>query len=254
MTPTPKDIIDAERKLADQLRKVRAAKKGLPVDGSVVATQADLSRHYKVERSTIHTWIQKGMPGEPGRYVIADIDEWRKSQHDDEALLSSPLTSPWLEELRKNKALQEEIKLNLMRGSVVEVDRVRDCLAVWSATIRRLGDQLTRNFGREAEVMVADALDDCRRAVGSIFSESHGNDNGDISEPARGVDDPADPPKKPTRSRARKRQVAQPAADQPVGGGQPDSPQRPAQRQKVQAPSTSSQPIVVRGFGFGQLE
>lgn len=249
---TPKDVDSAERTLREQLRKVRAVKKGLPLDGSIVETQADLARHYKVERSTIHTWAQKGMPGEPGRYVIAEIDDWRKSQQEEDALLSSSAPSPWLEELRKNKALQEEIKLELMRESVVEIDRMRDCLAVWASIIRRMQDRIAKQFGRDAEAIVSDALDDCERILAPMFKEPHGNGHA-TNEPAAD-ESTAATPARPARKSARQRTPAKPKADQRVGRKRANPPQRPVQRRKVQAPKTSGQPVVVRGFGCTAME
>lgn len=251
---TPKDIDNAERTLKEQLRKVRAVKKGLPLDGSILDTQADLSRHYKVERSTIHTWIQKGMPGEPGNYVIADIDNWRKAQQDEDALLSSAVNSPWLEELRKNKALQEEIKLNLMRGSVVEIARMQDCLALWSATIRRMQERLSRKFGREAADIVDDALDDCGRALKPLFECTDDNHTGHPDQQPGRVSAADAAPEKATGNNAHKRKGAKPKNDKPVGRKRANPPKRTVQRRKIQTPKASSQPIVVRGFGLAAME
>lgn len=167
---TKADVLDTEKKLQEQLRKLRAAKKGLPTDGSVVETQADLARHYKVERSTIHGWIQKGMPGEPGRYVIADIDVWRSAQFDDDAILSSNADSPWLEECRRWTAQQKRIIVEKMLGSLVEADVMRDCWTQVAARLSRLVDRLARLYGADAEMLASDAVDDCERILSGVFA------------------------------------------------------------------------------------
>jgi len=227
-------------------------KKGAKLTGSIVATQADLARHFKVERSTIHTWVQKGMPGEPGRYVIEDVDAWRKTQQDEDALLSSSASSPWLEELRKNKALQEEIKLGLMRESVVEIDRMRDCWSLWTSIIRRMQDRIGKQFGRDAEAIVSDALSDCERSVAPMFKALYGN--GDITPETEDIKATAAAPAKPTRNGHQKRTAAEPQADKRVGRKRADSPQRAVQGRAVQTPQTSRQPLVVRGFGCATVE
>jgi hypothetical protein len=249
---TSKDIDTAERTLRDQLRKVRAAKKGLPPDGSIVETQADLARCFKVERSTIHTWAQKGMPGEPGRYIVADVEAWRKAQQDDDALLSSSAPSPWLEELRKNKALQEEIKLGLMRESVVEIDRMRDCWAVWTSIIRRMQDRIGKQFGRDAESIVSDALDDCERSVAPLFKALNGD--GDITSETEDAAATTAAPAKPTRKSHQKHKAAEPKVNKRVGRKRTDTSERTVQRRTIQAPPARSEPVVVRGFGCTVLE
>ncbi|QEF99750.1 hypothetical protein Mal15_38160 [Stieleria maiorica] len=44
--------------------------------GLILKTQADVARAFDVERSTVHSWVQKGMPGSPGRYNYAHIMRW----------------------------------------------------------------------------------------------------------------------------------------------------------------------------------
>ncbi len=63
-----------------------------------LATQADIARAFEVERSTVHTWIQKGMPGQPGNYDLRHITRWLlsvgpwRSERYREALIENSIT------------------------------------------------------------------------------------------------------------------------------------------------------------------
>jgi hypothetical protein len=193
------------------------------------------------------------MPGEVGRWPLREIEEWRQSRKDEEQLLSSVSDSPWLEELRKYKAQQEQIKLAALRKTVVQIDRVRDVLTVWASILKRLGERIGRKYGRDAGDMVADAIEDCDRAIGDIF-DTHGNGNGSI----RKADDRAvasgGSPRGVAPQGTAKRKTSKTAANQRMGRKRTRPTQRSVQKRAVQAPQASGQQIVVRGFGFGVLE
>jgi len=61
-------------------------------------TQADVARAFDVERSTVHGWIEKGMPGRPGAYDCRHITRWLlsvgpwRSQRYVDALIENAIT------------------------------------------------------------------------------------------------------------------------------------------------------------------
>lgn len=188
-------------------------------------TQADVARYFQVERSTVHDWSRKGMPGKPGAYPLDDIARWRKAREDDTVLLAGGGNSPWLEELRKNKALQEQIRLAEMRREVVAIDHMRDALGIWASIIRRLGERLGQRFGPDAIAMVTDALDDCARALTDVITS-------DTDTPTDGHPVPTAEraPKRAAPARTRKRATRGTKADQPVGRKRARAPKRTIQR------------------------
>jgi hypothetical protein len=46
---------------------------------AIVTSQVKVAKHFQVSLTTIHHWKVRGMPGEPGRYDIEEITEWRRS-------------------------------------------------------------------------------------------------------------------------------------------------------------------------------
>lgn len=180
--PTQQDLDAAEKRLRAQLKQVRLARMGLPHDGSVVMTQADVARHFGVQRSTVHDWLKKAdFPCKAAPFDIHKIEQWKAQQDIDSDLLVAGGDSPWLEQLRKMKALQEEIKLEQLRGSVMEVDRVREALARWAAIIKRAGERIGIRYGPDAKAMLDDAIEECRIVVKNEFDYQHSeqlSDNG----------------------------------------------------------------------------
>lgn len=169
------DLASAEKKLKDQLKQIRLARKGLPLDGSVVQTQAEVARHFKVERSTVHTWINKhdDFPCKEPPYDIAKIEAWREDRQVEDAILTG-VDSPALERLRNAKADIEELKLAQLRGEVVDVEQMRESLAVMASRIFHAGELLRRRYGDDAARILNDALDEWERTIdGDSESSCH---------------------------------------------------------------------------------
>lgn len=181
--PKQEDLANAEKKLQEQLRKVRLAKKGLPADGSFVSTQAEVAKHFKVQRSTVHTWLQRDdFPCKEAPFSLRKIEQWRESQRVESELMDSDADSPWLERLRQMKALQEEIKLEQLRGSVVEVDQMRTDLLRLVEKMRRATELLGVRYGSGAASIINDVLEEWEQSLNDFDSEQH--DDEDENEPA----------------------------------------------------------------------
>jgi hypothetical protein len=196
---TKSDVEAVEKKLKGQLAKIRMAKKGLPADGSVVETQADVARHFNVRRSTVHDWVQKSdFPCRDAPYDLKRIEQWRQAQTDDAALLNSASDSPWLERWRKAKALQEDIRLEKLRGSVIEREQLVEALALLANVISRTGERLGAKFGPEAVGMMNDMLEDFEATIRREFNIQSDDDKGvgghagDVCKSGVGKGDSAD--------------------------------------------------------------
>jgi len=167
------ELAKAERKLRDQLRRVKLARQGLPADGSVVSSQADVARHFHVSRSTVHDWAQRGMPGEPGRYVISEIEAWRDndaSQEPDPLLAGADEGSDNLEEYRKWKAALARLEYEKASKQLVSREMVLECLNLAAVIIQRTADHLERLHGPAARETLMEAIDDFDQRITREFA------------------------------------------------------------------------------------
>lgn len=94
-------------------------------------------------------YFNEGMPGTPGAYVLEDCMAWlagredrRRSDTDD--LDGDSESSEWLEEYRKWRAKQEELKYAQKRGELIEADAVRDWLQRFSVLMRGFGEKVNK--------------------------------------------------------------------------------------------------------------
>lgn len=104
------------------------------------------------------------------------LDKWKSGggrgaaqvNGESDPLLQGPPTE-WLEEYRKQRALQEEIKLEQMRGNTVAIADIEPQLMALCGVMRRAGETLTRRFGNEAGQVVNEAVDEWESGLGSVI-------------------------------------------------------------------------------------
>ena len=120
---------------------------------TVLKTRADLARKFGKSERVISTWLGEGMPGAPGAYVWEDCAEWVANRGDKrkgvkvaeaDDMDASGDTSEWLEEYRKWRAKQEELKYAVKRGELVELESVRDFLQQLAGRFRSFGERLEK--------------------------------------------------------------------------------------------------------------
>lgn len=121
-------------------------------DKQVVETQAQLAAALGKSASWVRDKLSCGMPGTPGRYVVDDCREWirldelarqaAKGKGDDPEMSGDSKSSPWLEEFRKWRAKQEELKYLVRQCELVEADAVRDWLQRFSVLMRGFGEKV----------------------------------------------------------------------------------------------------------------
>lgn len=104
-------------------------------------------------------------------------------------------SSPWLEKYREQRAKQERLRLQQMRGELLPIDFVTDFWQRACAQIRAAGFKLEKNFGEEARLIIDEAIDnivaDAMNSLGEIQVEPEPE-----SEP--------EPEQKPKRRRRKK--------------------------------------------------
>ena len=153
----------------------------------------DVAQFFGYSEPAIRSWIRNGMPrhqsGRNGknktryRYNAMEIARWlRKSgpwkkRYDDvspdsqsssmteEQLLATAPDTPAMERLRLAKAKMAEIELEKMRRTVVVVEIAKGLLIKCSSVIRLAGEKLGAEFGRGAQKILNDALDECERVI-----------------------------------------------------------------------------------------
>lgn len=93
---------------------------------------------------------------------------------DTEEGLDGP-ASPWLEKYREQRAKQERLKLQQMRGELLPIDFVTEFWQRACAQIRAAGFKLEKKFGEEAKLMIDEAIDnivnDSMNALGKVQVE-----------------------------------------------------------------------------------
>lgn len=152
-----------------------------------LTTQGELAMAYDVSPATIQLWAKRGMPGRPGSYKLGRISRWlrernvgpfrgEKTAEPGDPLLAAEVDSPGLERYRLAKAALAELELEERKGSLIPLEKVRDMLGRWSSLIRRMGESLTKRFGKEAAELLNDTLDECRRVVPSEAEEDASTD------------------------------------------------------------------------------
>lgn len=63
-----------------------------PAEEGVVGSQREVALHFKVTEGVVKSWRKDGMPGETGRYVLADIDAWYKATYPEPPAAGQPKT------------------------------------------------------------------------------------------------------------------------------------------------------------------
>lgn len=113
---------------------------------------------------------------------------------DTEEGLDGP-ASPWLEKYREQRAKQERLKLEQMRGELLPIDFVTEFWQRACAQIRAAGFKLEKKFGEEAKLLIDEAID-------NIVADSM-NSLGHVQvEPEEELE--KEPEQKPKRQRRKK--------------------------------------------------
>lgn len=123
----------------------------------------------------IQNWIAQGCPGEKGRYVVAEMFEWARTQgpyrqfSGEDAELEGG-DSEWLERYREEKTLLARLERKQKEQQLVRVEDLIDPLMEGAAVVRSAGERIGRDYGPEAQAIVNEAvqefIDSLRRIRG----------------------------------------------------------------------------------------
>lgn len=123
------------------------------------------------------------MPGRNGAYKLQQVSRWLRNQNagpfrgsnktePSDPLLVADVDSPGLERYRLAKAALAELELEERKGSLIPLEKVRDVLSRWSSLIRRMGESLSKRFGKDAAELLNETLAECRRLVPNDDADS----------------------------------------------------------------------------------
>ncbi len=150
------------------------AKQQHSADGRIVPSQSEVAKAFGVERSTVGTWITKGMPGRRGAFDLVAIAKWYRVDGpgadrvaDVDPLLAAG-ASPALERYRLAKAQLAELDLAQRKGQLVDVAILKNTLGRWAAIWRRVGERMGKRYGTDGTEIFNEALDSCRVVIREI--------------------------------------------------------------------------------------
>lgn len=139
--------------------------------------QNEVAKFFRVQINTVQQWRAKGMPGRPGRYDLAEIDDWLytrgprrpKAAAIDDDDLAGPADSPGLERYRLAKAKLAELELAKQQRSVMSRDMARETLGRIASLLRRYGERLSKRHGPEEAVLFNETIGEARRVIEQEF-------------------------------------------------------------------------------------
>lgn len=95
--------------------------------GNFLKTPEDVAEKFGVSKRTIYRWIDAGMPGQPGKYVLSDIQVWKNSINKD-GLSKASSKVDWGERYRRAKALGAERINAVEEGKLMPIADVEEQL------------------------------------------------------------------------------------------------------------------------------
>lgn len=119
---------------------------------TVVKTRLELAKALGKSERMVGMYFGEGMPGTPGHYIVEDSTAWLAAREnrkhtprpDPDDMETDGVDSEWLEEYRKWRAKQEELKYAQKRGELIELESVRDFLQQLAGRFRSFGERLEK--------------------------------------------------------------------------------------------------------------
>lgn len=127
----------------------------------IAKTQKELADSIGIGERTYATWLRDGCPGSAGNYVVREVVEWAKVNKwfpSSDPMLAGG-DSDNLERYRGVKADLAEIDLQERKGLMIDPVKVRDVYIQSLRFIRDAAEQIDRQFGNEAFLIISEAWD-----------------------------------------------------------------------------------------------
>lgn len=110
-------------------------------------------------------WRKNGMPGDQRRWNLSAIARWRIAGV---RRPEKPDTKAALEDYRSERARVERLRRMELEGTLVRAEVLHALLMQVSASLRKLGEQMQREFGAEAHRLLNEGLEECEREIEQI--------------------------------------------------------------------------------------
>lgn len=146
--------------------------------GFNVTTIAECARFFDVSTRTISDWLATGCPGRNKEYPLdkmlqwAKINRWCKSA---DPLLAGG-DSDNLERYRGVKADLAELDLEERKGTLIEPEEVRDTYIQSLRFIRDAAEQIDRQYGNDAFLIIHEAWERAERYVMDELNDNGGGE------------------------------------------------------------------------------
>lgn len=130
-----------------------------------------------VSDQTIHNWMRlPGFPrGDDGSVCLWELAVWRATV---EGTLTADVDgdlsgsdSPALEEFRRARAGQEQLKLLKMQGELIALEDLRDALNETSAVMKSTAEKIVKDAGNELADMLREAWEEVKRRMERLFGD-----------------------------------------------------------------------------------
>ena len=134
-----------------------------------VESQGAVAQYFGVSLRSVSTWRIQGMPGEPGRYDLDAIEEWRGQQGNRGGSTEAERAKLLLTERRI-----KEIKLHQFEGQVIPIDPVlrivRRIIGELKAYLNELPDMLIAHLPTD---MPSDEKADIRQQLNAEVDQAY---------------------------------------------------------------------------------
>ncbi len=173
-----------------------------PNSPGIVDSQEKVAKVFGVSVRTVARWLKDGMPVlATGGYNLKDINDWRHFHNDKISKKTSKEKQEldfWDARYRKAKALNEEDKLRISRGELIQVKDVEKGLIQVSLAIKRaflglprsVAPQLKGLEAREIEAILVKRVKEIiiQFAEGKIFKQIKRRTHGKNSSTTQNLD------------------------------------------------------------------
>ncbi len=138
-------------------------------------TPEDVAEKFAVSKRTIYRWIDAGMPGQPGKYVLSDIQVWKNSIKKDGAEKSGARVD-WGARYREAKARREERLNAVEEGKLIPIADVEKqlisvCVAMKARLLAISKSVAPKLEGEDIRVREKIISDEVRWAINDIASD-----------------------------------------------------------------------------------
>lgn len=134
-----------------------------------------VAEFFGVDYQTVRrSWKNQGMPGRSKRYRLEEIARWLVKYKEAEKLAIEKRNGELkkVDRFRDAKAELAEITLRERKGELIDREAMHESLIKLSGLLRGAGERLQRAYGKEAQLILDETLDEFDAQVEDAMIES----------------------------------------------------------------------------------